>query len=222
MVNDPCAWGAIRPIVLVLGFSKGFTQATAFRNDKFEDIPAKNMRPRLTAALRRINLLRENEVVDAKFSATEHTFAFGSLVRCSLSRLNKHGQWGCTGELMSKAFTEPVRDVVRRCAETYLTGLPETLRLVILLGTADAYIAGCRRLIASLYGSGFAELNEVSYRTPGVIWVHIAHPSGANGHFEAWLRGSQGTTSGRKLSQALAALSGFPSPAWANSGQRGH
>ena len=53
-VNDPGAWGSDRPSVLVLGFSKGFTQANAYRRDAFEAIPFKGdvMRARLTAALR--------------------------------------------------------------------------------------------------------------------------------------------------------------------------
>ena len=34
-VNDPGAWGSAAPKILVLGFSKGFTQAGAYRTGKF-------------------------------------------------------------------------------------------------------------------------------------------------------------------------------------------
>jgi hypothetical protein len=172
------------------------------------------MRPRLTAALRRIGLLRDSEVVDKKFLAAEREFAFGSLVRCSLSRLNeKTHKRECTGAVMPKAFTEPVQAMVRRCAETYLANLPASVRLVVMLGTGDAYIKGCRELIRSLYGNRLREINDVAYETPSVLWVHITHPSGMNGYFTPWMNGAATDPSGRKLLQALEALSRLPGPA---------
>lgn len=209
VVNDPGAWGSERPTVLVLGFSKGFTQANAFRSDAFEAIPFKGkvMRTRLTAALRRVGVLLEEENIDTKFSVSERQFAFGSLVRCSLSRLNKKGERECTGAVMPKAFTEPVQAVVRRCAEIYLTDLPTSLRLIVMLGTGDPYIKGCRNLVRSLYGVGFEDINEVAYRTPGIVWVHIAHPSGGNGYFTSWMNGMSSDPSGSKFLKALEALS---------------
>lgn len=207
-VNDPGAWGSDRPAVLVLGFSKGFTQADAYRNGAFKAIPFKKMRPRLTEALRRIGLLPETEIVDVKFSATERELAFGSLVRCSLSRLDRRtGKRECTGAVMPKAFTEPVQTVVRRCAETYLTNLPASVRVVVMLGSGDAYIKGCRSLIQSIHGIRFENINEVAYQTPSVVWVHIAHPSGMNGYFNPWMNGSASNPSGNKRLKALAALS---------------
>src|ERR1019366_3624459 len=108
MVNDPTAWGSTTPEILVLGFSKGFTQANAFRSGRLEDIPFKNMRTRLTEELRLLGVLSATETVDQKIVATETKFAFGSLVRCSLSRLNVKGKLACTGEVMPKAFTEEI------------------------------------------------------------------------------------------------------------------
>jgi hypothetical protein len=212
-VNDPGAWGSDQPTVLVLGFSKGFTQADAYRSGNFEAIPFKKMRPRLTDALRRLGVLSSTEIIDTKFSAAESDFAFGSLVRCSLSRLNeKERKRECTGAVMPKAFTEPVRVMVRRCAETYLTNLPASLRLVIMLGSGDPYIEGCRNLVQSIYGAGFENINEVAYQTPGVVWIHIAHPSGMNGFFKPWMNGSQSDPSGNKLLMALKALSRLAPP----------
>ena len=209
-VNDPGAWGTSNPTVLVLGFSKGFTQADAYRSGRFEDIPFKNMRPRLTAALQRIGVLSASEAVDNKFSASEPEMAFGSLVRCSLSRLNsRSGKRECTGAVMPKAFTEDVKVVVRRCAQTYLAELPGSVRLVVMLGSGDPYIQGCKDLIRSIYGGAFTDINEVSYRTHGIIWVHIAHPSGMNGYFKPWMEGNPSDASGRKFLMALDALAGF-------------
>src|SRR6267154_5768859 len=61
MVNDPASWGSAAPRVLILGFSKGFTQADAFRSGRFEDIPFKKMRPRLTEVLQLLGVLRKSE-----------------------------------------------------------------------------------------------------------------------------------------------------------------
>lgn len=206
-VNDPGAWGSASPAILVLGFSKGFTQAGAYSTEKFEEIPFKGMRPRLTVALRRIDLLSERETVESKFTPLERDYAFGSLVRCSLSRLNeKTGKRECTGSVMQKAFTEDVSALVTQCTRRFLADLPPSVRVVVLLGTGNPYIAGCKNVIRLLYGPGFREINEVAYATPGVTWVHIAHPSGLNGHFDSWVVGSKDHASGRKLTLALAAL----------------
>lgn len=78
IVNDPGAWGSAIPEVMVLGFSKGFTQANAYRSGRFEDIPFKDMRPRLTDALRAIGVLELTEKVDEKMDASELRLGFGS------------------------------------------------------------------------------------------------------------------------------------------------
>jgi hypothetical protein len=104
MVNDPAAWGSATPWVLLLGFSKGFTQANAFKTGRFEDIPFKDMRSRLTEELRLLGIIGKSETVDEKMVATETDMAFGSFVRCSLSRTNRKGKLVCTGEVMPKAF----------------------------------------------------------------------------------------------------------------------
>ncbi|MBL0404436.1 hypothetical protein JKG68_10695 [Microvirga aerilata] len=212
-MNDPGAWGSATPRVLILGFSKGFTQAGAYRTSRFEDVPFKNMRTRLTESLRLLGVLGSAEEVDDRMVASETDFAFGSLVRCSLARQNEGtGRLECTGPIMPKAFTEDVALLVRRCAETFLLDLPRSVRLVLMLGTGNAYIEGCRGLVRSLYGPRFAPVNDVSYRTGDVIWVHISHPSGLNGHHLAWMAGGPSTPQGHKQRLACEAvrLAGAP------------
>jgi hypothetical protein len=106
MVNDPAAWGSANPTILILGFSKGFTQANAFRSGRFEDIPFKDMRTRLTEEMRMLGVIGKSEIIDQKMVATETEIGFGSLVRCSLSRVNKKGVLACTGEVMPKAIDD--------------------------------------------------------------------------------------------------------------------
>jgi hypothetical protein len=206
VVNDPGAWGSATPKILILGFSKGFTQAAAYRTGRFEDIPFKDMRTRLTEELRLLGVLGPTEIVDDKMVADERDLAFGSLVRCSLSRLNGKGRLECTGQVMPKSFKEEVAPFLRRCAEVFLSRLPETLRLILMLGTTESYIHGCRNLVRSLYGSQFSDINAVSYRTGDVAWTHVSHPSGLNGHHSAWMAGDLATTAGRKRHLAMDAV----------------
>ena len=42
ITNDPGAWGSRNPRYLVLGFSKGFTQADAYANGPFDAVPLPN------------------------------------------------------------------------------------------------------------------------------------------------------------------------------------
>lgn len=209
-VNDPGAWGSASPEVLVLGFSKGFTQALAARSGPFETIPFKRMRPRLSEVLQVLGVLKSGEQVDTRMVATERTIAFGSLVRCSLSRFDeKAGKHACTGPIMTKAFTETAAaPIVKRCAETHLKHLPPSVKLVVMLGTGDGYIKGCRQTIQALYGSVFTSLNEVAYRTGPVTWVHVSHPSGLNGYHGEWMAGDPATKQGKKRCLAMDAVRG--------------
>jgi hypothetical protein len=164
------------------------------------------MRTRLTEELRLLGVIGATETVDQKIVATETKFAFGSLVRCSLSRFNAKGKLGCTGEVMPKAFTEEISSKVHKCAETFLSNLPNSVRLVLMLGTTDSYIDGCRGVIRSLHGAQFSDINAVSYRTSDVVWIHVSHPSGLNGHHQAWMAGDPATKPGHKQNLALTAI----------------
>jgi hypothetical protein len=197
-VNDPGAWGSSKPKILVLGFSKGFTQAHAYQTEEFEDVPFKGMRTRLTEILQRLGLLSDKEQVDSRMRRDEKEFAFGSLVRCSLARRNDGGRLECTGAIIPKAFQEEIATVTRACAETFLTDLPASVRLVLMLGTTDGYIAGCKKLIRSLHPETWEEINAVSYRASGAIFVHVSSPSGLNGHHAKWIAGDVATSSGMK------------------------
>ncbi|MBB4199647.1 hypothetical protein CCR94_07230 [Rhodoblastus sphagnicola] len=205
-VNDPGAWGSAAPRILVLGFSKGFTQAGAYKTGKFENVPFKGMRPRLTEMLQALGLLQRGHAIDPTMRADEKDFAFGSLVRCSLARSNDDGRLECTGAVMPKAFSEEIASVTRGCAETYLTNLPSSVRLVLMLGTTDGYIKSCKKLIRSIHGSTYADINDVSYRAGGAIFVHVSHPSGLNGHHPKWMAGDMATPSGMKRKMAEAGV----------------
>ena len=213
IVNDPGAWGSQTPEVLVLGFSKGFTQANAYKNKNFDRVPFDGMRPRLTEILQTLGLLGKHEIVDHRMVATEKQMAFGSLVRCSLSRWNekpkkpKKPGYECTGEVILKAFTEAESaPIVHTCAKTYLSELPPSVRLVVMLGVDDLYIKHCKNLIRTISGKKPVDIKLVSYRTGKIAWVHASHPSPLNGWHTAWVSGPESAKSGAKRTQAQEAV----------------
>jgi hypothetical protein len=101
---------------------------------------------------------------------------------------------------------------VKRCAETYLKHLPRSVKLVVMLGTGDDYIRGCRETVRRLHGMSFRSINTVAYRTGEVTWVHASHPSGINvSHHKVWMAGDPTTKQGRKrlLATDAARCAGF-------------
>ncbi|MCK0107647.1 hypothetical protein [Marinobacter sp. S0848L] len=210
MINDPGAWGSSTPDYLVLGFSKGATQSGIYNTGRFEDIAFAGMRPRLTQALQKIGLLEEDETSDQKISDPESKIAFGSLIRCSVSRRDakaskKKGRdvYACTGPLITKSFSE-IPDVINACASKYLGVLPKTVRVVVFLGNSDGYVKGCQELLQRQFPDDFEQINDMAVHADGRVWVHIAHPSGLNGHFNTWLNTDSGPGAKRiKAQQAL-------------------
>lgn len=211
MINDPGAWGSNSPRYLVLGFSKGSTQANVYSKGQFEEVAFAGMRPRLTQAMRAMGVLQGHETVGARIADSNSDIAFGSLIRCSVARLDekasqKRGQpvYGCTGPLITKSFTE-IPDVIQRCAQQHLMGLPATVEAVFFLGNTDKYVQQCQDLIQRLFPGDFLRINPMGVFADGRVWIHLAHPSGLNGHFNAWMIDDSGP--GKKRKQAQEALS---------------
>jgi hypothetical protein len=212
MVNDPGAWGGgENPEYLVLGFSKGATQANYYDNGSFEGVAFKGMRPRLTEALRVVGVLSSIETVDTKIMNSRSNIAFGSLIRCSVSRRDakasaqKKGEvYSCTGPLIKKSFTE-IPDVIDKCTDRYLTNLPKSIKVVFLLGNDTGYVKRCRKLLQRKFYDDFNEINAMAVFADNRTWVHLSHPSGMNGHFNKWLTASDGA--GIKRKEAIAAVS---------------
>lgn len=210
MINDPGAWGSTSPEVLVLGFSKGATQAGIYQTGKFEDIAFAGMRPRLSQLLQAMKHLPLDETADQRISDPNSKISFGSLIRCSVSRRDVKSSakqckevFACTGPLISKSFSE-IPEVISTCTTKYLRNLPSSLRLVLFLGNTDSYVKSCQELVRGLYPNTFSRINQMAVRADGRIWVHLAHPSGLNGHFNDWLESEIGP--GLKRIQAELAI----------------
>lgn len=207
-VNDPGAWGSANPRILVLGFSKGATQADAYQHRPFDQVAFAGARQRLKQILARLGLMPENRDIDALMTGQEQDFAFGSLVRCSLSHWDAPKKTYLTsGSLIKRSFLDPDSvPIVRGCVERFLIDLPSRLRLVIMLGNDSGYVKLCKEEIARVISGYFREINEISYTNGTLTFVHVTHPSPGNGHFSTWLQGSPDSTSGHKRELALTAL----------------
>lgn len=189
MRNDPAAWGGSEPEVLVLGFSKGSTQANIYQNGKFEDIAFGGVaRNRLDEALKRIGVFPLEEHITKHIEDRDSRFAFGSLVRCSLTREGKDGKHASSGPLVVKSFKE-IPDILNNCAQKFLAGLPEKTKTILMLGVSDAYIDGCYKLISNIYPA-MKKINDVAYCDGNKLFVHITHPSPSNGNFSNWTVGN--------------------------------
>ncbi len=204
--NNPCAWGGESPSVLVLGFSKGANQTETLLKGKFEDIAFSGMRDRLKQVLVIAGLLDEGRDVNMLFSPEEKSFAFGSLLRCGLGYdQTNSGRFSTSGPIIAKSFKdEPARTWINNCSRRYLADLPKSVEVVILLGVANAYIENCWELVSKLY-SDTHRINKVAYQAGSKLFVHVAHPSPANGTFNQWHHEKEGAAS-VKRELALEAL----------------
>jgi len=198
MRNDPGAWGGSNPKWLVLGFSKGSTQADYYDNGSFEAVAFAGMRPRLERILKHLGALSAGESLDAAIANPAGNVAFGSLIRCSVARQDESGKYQCSGPLIKKSFKE-ISQVISACTNRFLKELPDSVRTVVMLGNDSGYIKHCQALIQDLFPEGFEKINEVAAKADGRLWVHVAHPSGANGHFEGWMESQSEASRKRKL-----------------------
>lgn len=198
---NPGAWGSATPKVLVLGFSKGYNQTANINSRDFNDIPFSEWRDRLDFALRKIGLLPENSSVNEKINDNEQNFAFGSLIRCSISKYNnKLGKYQKSGNnILSATFRNRFAGKIAfNCVRKFLTGLPHSLKLVVLLGNNLNYVKCLKGLIEEFYPKELQSINEVAYKTNNLTFVHITHPSRANGHFSSWLNYQEGIQANKR------------------------
>jgi hypothetical protein len=210
---NPCAWGNPEPRYFVLGLSKGQTQTEALDDrTPFDKVAFMGMRPRLLEVLQAVGLPITD--IDALMQADQQDYAVGSVVRCSLTaRTVPEGPFRSESAKVLPAFSEgsEVIDVVRQCMRTFLVNLPPRLQLIVLLGNSDKYMEYMSREVKRLYQQDFYALDKykVAYAAGGKHWVHVAHPSGANGHFDDFIKGPEDKGQGLKRRLAKEAVAPF-------------
>jgi hypothetical protein len=198
------SWGATRPLVVVLGFSRGTNQKTTL---PFDEIAFAGMRPQLTAILKRLGLLEESDFVGNHINAGETKFHFGSLFRCSVAMWDKQKKsYSKSGGGILEKFVKAKENqvIAKNCVNQHLGHIPDSTKLVVMLGNSDKYVEHCQALISREH-VGIRRVNEVAYGNDKTTWVHTIHAKAQGSYLPQWLEGRD-TAIGRKLRPAIDAV----------------
>ena len=182
---NPLSWGSSNPEILVLGFSKGPTQAGALAREPHDKIACKGARPQAYNILAHVGIVPPSadpgKAMDRLIADPNGRLAFGSLVRCTVERFDPKQQiWvGTGGDMLGRFVASPFgQTVAGRCVEFFLGDLPEQTRLVILYGMGNAlsYVNAAESLICRARSApGWHRCDEVSYGDDAVTFVHVEH-----------------------------------------------
>lgn len=195
---NPLAWGNTSVEIVVLGFSKGPTQAGALASTPHDQIAYKGSRLNVGKILAHIGLLEnaEDEIlkrtVDEAIANENGRFHFGSLIRCTVERKDpKTGEWKGSGGGMLDKFVATTfgQSVARTCATKFLGDLPESTKLIVMfgLGTKQNYVREAFKLFQVARPGRWHWVNEVSYSDSKVTVVHVEHFSSQGALIPNWL-----------------------------------
>lgn len=196
ITNNPLAWGGSDPEVIVLGFSKGPTQSGDLENTPHDEIAYKSGRSNVAKILHHIGLLPEpkRELVDRLISDPGGNIHFGSLVRCTVERLDhESGAWKGSGGGMLDGFVanDFGSKVVTLCARRFLSVLPERTRLIVMfgMGSKGNYVSACRKVFASVRPGSWSVFNPVTYFDDRIVVVHAEHFASQGALIPNWSSG---------------------------------
>lgn len=196
ITNNPLAFGNRDPEVLVLGFSKGPTQAGALASTPYDQIAFKGGRGNLAKILHHVGLLDrpDTRLVDQAIADRSGRFHFASLIRCTVERYDQRkGQWKSTGGGMLDNFhaTPFGSAVIDGCTRRFLGELPTCTKLAILLGMGSKgnYISACRQAMERARPGPWRTINEVAYADHQLTVVHTEHFASQGALIPNWLSG---------------------------------
>jgi hypothetical protein len=182
ITDNPLAWGSQNPDVIVLGFSKGPTQAGTLSSTPHNSIAYKGGRTSLAKILHHIGLLAkpDSKLVDDLIADPNGQFHFDSLIRCTVERYDtKESEWKGTGGGMLDKFvvSQFGNDIALNCATRFLADIPKRTKLIVMLGlgTKLNYISACRELFERAKPGNWKSINQVTYSDGSVTIVHTEH-----------------------------------------------
>lgn len=198
ITSNPLAWGNQKAEVVVLGFSKGPTQAGALTTIHHDLIAFKGSRHNVGKILIHVGLLKRNttktisEVIDDIVSDTTGRFHFGSLIRCTVERYDKvaNGWKGSGGGMLDKFIATPFgTEVASNCCGQFLGELPKETKLIIMFGLGSKlnYVVSAKRLFEKARGTRFAQINSVAYTDGKITVVHVEHFASQGALIPNWL-----------------------------------
>ncbi len=195
---NPLSWGNVEAEIVVLGFSKGPTQAGALASSPHDEIAYKSSRTAVGKILEHVGVISNvsdgnyRRVVDRLIADRQGRFHFGSLVRCTVERFDeKRRAWvGSGGGMLDKfVATEFGNEVTHNCATQFLCDLPAKTKLVIMfgLGTKLNYVRETRKLMEAARPGPWRTINEVAYTDTRTAFVHVEHFASQGALIPNWL-----------------------------------
>lgn len=198
ITSNPLAWGNVEPEIVVLGFSKGPTQAGALSHSPHNEIAYKGSRTAVGKILVHIGVVPQptnddyKGMVDRLISNKTDRFHFGSLVRCTVERYDgKTRAWkGSGGGMLDKFMGTPFgNEVATNCTAQFLGALPVKTKLVVMFGLGKKlnYIGAARKLVEASRPGKWTTVNEVAYSDGYVTFVHVEHFASQGALIPNWL-----------------------------------
>ncbi len=197
LTANPLAWGNDRPEVLVLGFSKGPSQAGELRHLSHNDIPFRKGRLNVGKILAHVGLLSQappeqlKRAVEAAVTDRTGRFGWGSLIRCTVERFdNAKNKWVGSGGMIDPFMQSRFgQNVSTTCATRFLRDLPAETKLVVLfgLGARGSYVSAARKIIATARPGAWRTVNEVAYTDGRITIVHVEHFASQGALLPNWL-----------------------------------
>jgi hypothetical protein len=198
ITSNPLSWGGVKPEVVVLGFSKGPTQAEALANTPHDEVAYKGSRLNVGKILAHVGLIRQvgdqqlKQTVDQLLADDAGKFHFGSLIRCTVERFDhKAKRWKGSGGGMLDKFvaTDFGQTVAENCAKEFLADLPTSTRLVVMfgLGTKQNYVREAFKLFERVRPGPWRWINDVAYSDSKITVVHVEHFAAQGALIPNWL-----------------------------------
>lgn len=195
---NPLACGGREPEVIVLGFSKGPTQAGSLSKIPHNEIAFRKSRVKVGKILAHIGLIAPGENEDLKnrvdqlIADPKGRFHFGSLIRCTVEKYDqKSGQWkgsggGMLGSFVSCSFGQMIAS---NCIKQFLKNLPQKTKLIVLfgLGSRMNYVSEAYKLFQKVRPGDWKQINSVSYTDGHVTVVHVEHFASQGALIPNWL-----------------------------------
>lgn len=195
---NPLAWGSSQPEIVVLGFSKGPTQAGSLHSTPHDSIAFKGGRTNVGKILMHVGLVPKQPVaqlssyVDSLLSDSDGRFHFASLIRCTVERFDRNeASWkGSGGGMLDKFLATPFgRSIAENCAGAHLRDLPSLTRLVVMFGLGSRlnYVDSALRVISQARSGAWSKVNPVAYSDGQLTVVHVEHFAAQGALIPCWL-----------------------------------
>ena len=195
---NPLAWGNSEAEIVVLGFSKGPTQAGALEHTPHDEIAYKGSRLNVGKILAHVGLLERKSDeqlkrnVDFAIANKAGRFHFSSLIKCTVEQYDKKDEeWKGSGGGMLDKFvaTELGKRVSQQCSANFLGQLPPKTKLVIMfgMGAKQNYVREANKLFKKARQGNWHWLNDISYADDHITVVHVEHFASQGALIPNWL-----------------------------------